>query len=145
MEKLYDIRDTIEDERRTEPELDALYASLEEPLDALERVDAPQTMAGLKALAAASLAMHSNRDVSGGIITESDEHWMALIILRSLAADNGAAVPVELQMLHRLPAIMRAGGAILWMAAAMTVVAGDSTPEDAFADWIARTTARPPS
>lgn len=42
-------------------------------------------MAGIQAVARASLATHSHKDSVGAIMPTCDGHWMALIVCESLA------------------------------------------------------------
>lgn len=103
----------------------------------------PSTLAGARAMARAAMAT-APREIDGQPYFDGGdaEEIFAFGAVQFLAADNGAAVPVELEMLRKLRKLptMRAGWAITWMGAAMSVVSGCSTPDAAYADWLASTT-----
>jgi hypothetical protein len=76
---------TIADEHRTEPQLIALWRRRDAAVAALERLGPPKTMAGIQAVARASLATHSHKDSDGDVVPICDGHWMALMVCECLA------------------------------------------------------------
>lgn len=129
-----EIKNDDERDRAREP-LEAELKAIKQQLYALPD---PSTLAGARAMARAAMAS-APRDLDGTPYFDGGpaEEIFAFGAVQFLAAGNGAAVPVELAMLRQLPT-MRAGAATFWMAAALSVVSGQSTPDAAYADWIAR-------
>ena len=76
---------TIADEQRTEPALIAIETRRETAVAELERLGPPETMAGIQAVARASLATHSHKDNKGNVVPICDGHWMALVVCECLA------------------------------------------------------------
>jgi hypothetical protein len=76
---------TIADEHRTEPDMIALEGYRGAVVAELERLGPPQTMAGIQAVARASLATHSHKDSDGDVVPICDGHWMALMVCECLA------------------------------------------------------------
>ena len=76
---------TIADEQRTEPEMIAIEDRRDAAVADLERLGPPQTLAGLQAVARASLATHSLKDGDGAVVPVCDGHWMALTVCECLA------------------------------------------------------------
>jgi hypothetical protein len=88
---LYRVRHTVEDERRTEPELSALYATQQERIDLIEAAGGlPATLAGARAIAQASVAI-APLDRGGETEFEGgDAEWLALTVVKFLAAGDAA-------------------------------------------------------
>jgi hypothetical protein len=81
---------TTDDEERTEPELDALFAMHHERLDLIEATAvSPATLAGARAIAQASVAI-APLNVDGEVSFDGgDSEWLALVVVNFLA---GSAV-----------------------------------------------------
>jgi hypothetical protein len=91
IDALYKVRHTAEDEQRTEPELDDLSAMQHEWLDLIEAAAvSPATLAGVRAMARASIAIapldrDGETEFEGG-----DAEWLALTVVKFLAAGDAA-------------------------------------------------------
>jgi len=75
---------TIADEQRIEREMIAIEARRNAVLAELERLGPPKTMAGIQAVARASLASHRLKDVDGAIVPVCPGHRMALTVCECL-------------------------------------------------------------
>ena len=82
---LFAQRLTIADEHRTEPAMIAIGDRRDAAVAELERLGPPKTMAGIQAVARASLATHSHKDCNGDVVPICDGHWMALTVCECLA------------------------------------------------------------
>ena len=76
---------TIADEHRTEPDLIAIWDCRDAVVAELEHLGPPRTLAGIQAVARASLATHSDKDSDGDVVPICDGHWMALTVCECLA------------------------------------------------------------
>ncbi len=85
---LYAVRHTLAEEQRTGPALQALYTASEQAVDRLMALPPPSTIAGLRAMARAAVAI-APRDWDGAIMPQGDAEWLAFAIATVLA--NGAA------------------------------------------------------
>jgi hypothetical protein len=80
----------IEDEDRVEPDIIAIEDRRDAAVEELERLGPPTTLAGIKAMARASLATHSHKNSDNEIIAEDGGHWLALAVCECLAAGVAA-------------------------------------------------------
>lgn len=85
---LYDIRREIEDEERTQPEMDRCYATLEEIFDLIAELPAPTTIDGLRAVARTALVLVI-RDANGEISWRGESEWLAYLVAEVLAGQRG--------------------------------------------------------
>jgi hypothetical protein len=91
IDALHKIRHTTEDERRTEPEMSALYATQGWLLDRIE-ADAvpPATLAGVRAMARTSVAIASPNVKGEPSCDGGDSQWLAFAVVKFLAAGGAA-------------------------------------------------------
>jgi hypothetical protein len=75
---------TIADERRAEQEMIAINGRRDAVVAELERLGPPKTMAGIQAVARASLATHIHKDNDGVVVPICPGHRMALIVCECL-------------------------------------------------------------
>jgi hypothetical protein len=85
LDAVHAVRHTFEDERRTEPELDALTAREMELVGLIEDAVPPTTMAGARALAGASLALAVLNLAGETYFEGGDAEWLGLTVVQFLA------------------------------------------------------------
>ena len=83
---LYDRRLTIEDEQRTEPEVDILIARAKEAEDRLSALPPPSTLAGVRAMSRMAVARW-HLDNGDELWAEDFDEWVSLSIIEYLAGD----------------------------------------------------------
>jgi hypothetical protein len=81
---LHALRHTIADEQRTEPAMQALYDESEQAMCTLMALPGPSTVAGLQAMAWASIVV-APHDLEGEIIHPGDAEWLAFRVVTFLA------------------------------------------------------------
>ena len=87
---LFAIRHTVEDEHRTEPELDELLKIEEVALEQIDKLPPPSTREGaLAALRAAETQLEIARD--GSRVHDTDAEWLAFLAARAVLTNGRAA------------------------------------------------------
>ncbi len=81
---IYAVRHTLEDERRTEPALDRLYAERDRYLSAIDELPVVTTLAGARAMARASVAT-AEKELDGNLSYQGDAEWLAFTVAEFLA------------------------------------------------------------
>jgi len=78
-------RHSMEDERRTEPDLDVLRAEQETLMEAMGDLDYPSTLAGARAMARASIALAELDQDGEPVVPADDSEWLAFVLAQALA------------------------------------------------------------
>jgi hypothetical protein len=89
MDALYAVRHTIEDEHRTQPQMDALRAERVQATDHIYDLPDPTTLAGARAMAIASIAL-APRDRDGSISYSGESERLAWVVAEFLAGSAAA-------------------------------------------------------